>query len=221
MSPADGEAEEQLNAKRYARRAVSPCAGCIFRANRLPFPHKIGIVVSVAKISGPRFLRREQRGRGACNTHREVCTMKVVLKQDVKSIGKKDELHEVSDGYARNYLLPRGLAVAADAAAVNEVRTKAAASEHHAAEELANAQALAKKLNGQIVAIKAKAGQGGRLFGSVTSKDIAAALTQKVGEPVDKRKIVLDGDIKNFGSYEVEVKVYPKVTAKLTVKVEE
>ena len=143
--------------------------------------------------------------------------MKVVLKQDVKSIGKKDELHEVSDGYARNYLLPRGLAVAAD----NEVRTKAAASEHHAAEELANAQALAKKLNGQIVAIKAKAGQGGRLFGSVTSKDIAAALTQKVGEPVDKRKIVLDGDIKNFGSYEVEVKVYPKVTAKLTVKVEE
>ena len=141
--------------------------------------------------------------------------MKVVLKQDVKSIGKKDELHEVSDGYARNYLLPRGLAVAADAAAVNEVRTKAAASEHHAAEE------LAKKLNGQIVAIKAKAGQGGRLFGSVTSKDIAAALTQKVGEPVDKRKIVLDGDIKNFGSYEVEVKVYPKVTAKLTVKVEE
>lgn len=87
--------------------------------------------------------------------------MKVVLKQDVKSIGKKDELHEVSDGYARNYLLPRGLAVAADAAAVNEVRTKAAASEHHAAEELANAQALAKKLNGQIVAIKAKAGQGG------------------------------------------------------------
>ena len=141
--------------------------------------------------------------------------MKVVLKQDVKSIGKKDELHEVSDGYARNYLLPRGLAVAADAAAVNEVRTKAAASEHHAAEELANAQALAKKLNGQIVAIKAKAGQGGRLFGSVTSKDIAAALTQKVGEPVDKRKIVLDGDIKNFGSYEVEVKVYPKVTAKL------
>ena len=142
--------------------------------------------------------------------------MKVVLKQDVKSIGKKDELHEVSDGYARNYLLPRGLAVAA-----NEVRTKAAASEHHAAEELANAQALAKKLNGQIVAIKAKAGQGGRLFGSVTSKDIAAALTQKVGEPVDKRKIVLDGDIKNFGSYEVEVKVYPKVTAKLTVKVEE
>ena len=147
--------------------------------------------------------------------------MKVVLKQDVKSIGKKDELHEVSDGYARNYLLPRGLAVAADAAAVNEVRTKAAAVEHHAAQELAAAQALAKKINGQTVTLKAKAGQGGRLFGSVTAKDIAAALGQKVGESIDKRKIVMDGDIKNFGSYQIEVKVYPKVAAKLTVKVEE
>ena len=147
--------------------------------------------------------------------------MKVVLKQDVKSIGKKDELHEVSDGYARNYLLPRGLAVAADAAAVNEVRTKAAAVEHHAAQELAAAQALAKKIGGQTVTLKAKAGQGGRLFGSVTAKDIAAALGQKVGESIDKRKIVMDGDIKNFGSYEIEVKIYPKVTAKLTVRVEE
>lgn len=147
--------------------------------------------------------------------------MKVVLKQDVKSIGKKDELHEVSDGYARNYLLPRGLAVAADAAAVNEVRTKAAAVEHHAAEELAAAQALAKKIGGKTVVLKAKAGQNGRLFGSVTAKDIAEALGRAVSEPIDKRKIVLDGEIKNFGSYAVEVKVYPKVTAKLTVRVEE
>lgn len=147
--------------------------------------------------------------------------MKVVLKQDVRSIGKKDELHEVSDGYARNYLLPRGLAVAADAAAVNEVRTKAAAVEHHAAQELAAAQALAKKIGGQTVTLKAKAGQGGRLFGSVTAKDIADALGRKVGESVDKRKIVMDGDIKTFGSYEVEVKIYPKVSARLTVRVEE
>lgn len=147
--------------------------------------------------------------------------MKVVLKQDVKSIGKKDELHEVSDGYARNYLLPRGLAVAADAAAVNEVRTKAAANEHRAASELANAQALAKKLDGLGVCIKAKAGQGGRLFGSVTSRDVAEALTEKTGEAVDKRKIVMNGDIKNFGTYNVEVKIYPKVVAHVTVKVEE
>ena len=146
--------------------------------------------------------------------------MKVVLKQDVKSIGKKDELHEVSDGYARNYLLPRGLAVAADAAAVNEVRTKAAASEHRAASELASAQALAKKLDGLGVCIKAKAGQGGRLFGSVTSRDVAQALAEKAGEAVDKRKIVMNGDIKNFGTYNVEVKIYPKVTAHVTVKVE-
>ncbi len=147
--------------------------------------------------------------------------MKVVLKQDVKSIGKKDELHEVSDGYARNYLLPRGLAVEADAAAVNEVRTKAAATAHRAAAELADAKALAAKLDGQGVCIKAKAGQGGRLFGSVTTRDIAEALREKTGENVDKRKIVMNGDIKNFGTYTVEVKIYPKITAHLTVKVEE
>ncbi len=147
--------------------------------------------------------------------------MKVVLKQDVKSIGKKDELHEVSDGYARNYLLPRGLAVEADAAAVNEVRTKAAAVEHRAAQELAAAQKLAKKIDGRTVTLKAKAGQGGRLFGSVTAKDIAETLARETGEQIDKRKIVMDGDIKNFGAYTIEVKVYPKVAAKLTVRVEE
>ena len=147
--------------------------------------------------------------------------MKVVLKQDVKSIGKKDELHEVSDGYARNYLLPRGLAVEADAAAVNEVRTKAAAVEHRAAQELSAAQKLAKKIDGRTVTLKAKAGQGGRLFGSVTAKDIAETLARETGEQIDKRKIVMDGDIKNFGAYTIEVKVYPKVAAKLTVRVEE
>lgn len=147
--------------------------------------------------------------------------MKIVLKQDVRTIGKKDGMYEVSDGYARNYLFPRGLAVAADAAAVNEVKTKAAAQQHRAEEELAGAEALAKKLSGQTVVLKAKAGKGGRLFGSVTGKDIAQALSALVGEAVDKRKVVLDSEIKNFGSYEVEVKVYPKVTAKLTVRVEE
>lgn len=147
--------------------------------------------------------------------------MKVVLKQDVKTIGKKDEMHDVADGYARNYLLPRGLAVPADAAAMNVVKTKSAALEHHAAEELANAKALAAKLEGQTVTLTAKAGQGGRLFGSITAKDIAAALTKLTGAEVDKRKIVLDADIKAFGSYQLEVKVYPQVTAKVTVKVTE
>ncbi len=147
--------------------------------------------------------------------------MKIVLKQDVKSIGKKDGVYEVSDGYARNFLFPRNLAVPADAAALNVVQTKAAAQQHHAEEELAAAKDLASKLSGRTVTLKARAGQGGRLFGSITSKDIATAVSKELGETVDKRKIVLDSEIKNFGSYPIEVKIYPKVTAKLTVRVEE
>lgn len=147
--------------------------------------------------------------------------MKIVLKQDVKSIGKKDGVYEVSDGYARNFLFPRNLAVPADAAALNVVQTKAAAQQHHAEEELAAAKELAAKLSGRTVTLKARAGQGGRLFGSITSKDIATAVSKELGETVDKRKIVLDSEIKNFGSYPIEVKIYPKVTAKLTVRVEE
>lgn len=147
--------------------------------------------------------------------------MKVVLKQDVKNIGKKDGMYEVSDGYARNFLFPRKLAVPADAAAVNEVKSKAAAQEHHRAEALAAAQALAASIDGKTVSVKAKAGKEGRLFGSVTAKDIAAAVSSALGETVDKRKIVLDGDIKAFGTYEVELKVYPQVTAKIRVAVTE
>ncbi|MEF9969772.1 MAG: 50S ribosomal protein L9 [Ruthenibacterium sp.] len=147
--------------------------------------------------------------------------MKVVLKQDVASIGKKDELHEVSDGYARNFLMPRGLAIAANAAAVNEVKTKDAAQEFHSAQELHTAQAIADKINGKTIVIKAKAGQGGRLFGSVTGKDIAGELSKIAGMDVDKRKVALKSDIKAFGDYAVDIKIFPKVTAKVTVKVEE
>lgn len=148
--------------------------------------------------------------------------MKVVLKQDVKNIGKKDEIHEVSEGYARNFLFPRKLAVEASASAVNEVKTKAAAKEHHAAEELAAAQSLAEKIKGKTVVVRAKGGSGGRLFGSVTAKDIAEALSRQVGQPIDKRKIVLDvKEIKNFGSYTAEVKLHPGVTGSFTAKVEE
>ena len=148
--------------------------------------------------------------------------MKVVLKQDIKSIGKKDEIHEVSDGYARNYLVPRGLAAEANAAAVNEVRTKAAAKEHHAAEELAAAKELAAKIKGQTVVIQAKAGSGGRLFGSVTAKDVAAALSRKLGVTVDKRKISLGvKEIKAFGSYTAEVRLHTGVSAEFTAKVTE
>ena len=148
--------------------------------------------------------------------------MKVILKQDVKTIGKKDEIHEVSDGYARNFLFPRGLAAEANAAAVNEVRTKAAAKEHHAAEELAAAKELAAKIKGQTVVIRAKAGSGGRLFGSVTAKDVAAALSRKLGVTVDKRKISLGvKEIKAFGSYTAEVRLHTGVSAEFTAKVTE
>ncbi|MEG2659258.1 MAG: 50S ribosomal protein L9 [Oscillospiraceae bacterium] len=147
--------------------------------------------------------------------------MKVVLNVDVNTIGKKGELHDVSDGYARNFLLPRNLARAADSAAVNEVKTKAAAQEFHAAEALSDAKAIAEKINGKTIVIKAKAGQGGRLFGAVTAKDVADALSTFLDTPVDKRKIVVGKDIKNYGRYEVDVKIYPKVGAKITVSVEE
>lgn len=147
--------------------------------------------------------------------------MKVVLKQDVKNIGKKGEIHEVSDGYARNFLLPRQLAVAADSAAVNEVKNKEAATQYHKETELAAAKQLAATLDGKTVLIKAKAGQGGKLFGSVTVKDIASKLAE-MGFDIDKRKLSIDGkEIKTFGSFTVEAKVYTGVTAKFICKVEE
>lgn len=147
--------------------------------------------------------------------------MKVVLKEDVKNIGKKDELHEVSDGYARNYLFPRKLAVPADASAINEVKTKDAARKHKEETELAAARATAEKLDGKTVVIHAKGGQSGRLFGAVTTKDIAKALAQ-MGFDVDKRKLNLKvREIKDFGKYEVEAKIYPGITAEFTCSVEE
>ena len=147
--------------------------------------------------------------------------MKVVLKQDVKGSGKKDQLVEVSDGYARNFLFPRKLAIAADSTAVNDVKNKEASKKHHHEEEVKQAQDIADKLEGKEIVIKAKAGTGGRLFGAVTSKEIAMMLEQKCSVSIDKRKIVLDADIKTFGSFEVMVKIYPKIAAKVTVKVEE
>ncbi len=147
--------------------------------------------------------------------------MKVLLKQDVKSIGKKDEIHEVSDGYARNFLFPRGLAATADAAAVNMVKTKNAAKEHHAAEALAAAQALAAKVEGKTVTLKAKGGASGRLFGKVTAKDVADALSRLIGTPLDKRKVELEREIKDFGAFGAVVKLHPGVAANFKVKVEE
>ena len=117
--------------------------------------------------------------------------MKVILKQDVKGIGKKDEIHEVSDGYARNFLFPRKLAAVADASAVNIARGKEEAADFHEAENVAAAQAVAAKINGKTVAIKAKGGASGRLHGKVTGKEVAAALSELAGTAIDKKKIEL------------------------------
>ena len=146
--------------------------------------------------------------------------MKVVLLQDVKSIGKKDQLVNVSDGYARNFLFPRKLAKEATQGAINDVKTKESAKAHHKQEEINAANEVKAKIDGKSVVLKAKAGKEGKLFGAVTSKDVAAELEKQFGVKIDKKKIVMD-DIKLFGSYICNVKVYPEITAKITVKVEE
>lgn len=147
--------------------------------------------------------------------------MKVILKQDVKSLGKKESMVEVSDGYARNFLFPKGLAVEASASNVNVMNTKKEAEKSKKAKELANAKALAEKLKGITVVIKTKAGEHGKLFGSITSKDIADKLKSVHGIEIDKKKINMPDAVKSLGTFEVEIKVYPEVSAKLNVKIEQ
>ncbi len=144
--------------------------------------------------------------------------MKVVLLQDVKGHGKKGELCNVSDGYARNFLFPKKLAVEADNAALNELKNREQAAAHHKQEEINAAKATAEALNGKSVTIKAKAGSNGKLFGSVTSKEIAAEIKNALGIEIDKKKMSV-ADIKNFGEYTAEIKLYQGISAKITVKV--
>ena len=146
--------------------------------------------------------------------------MKVILKEDVKGQGKKGQLVNVSDGYARNFLLPRGLAMEADAQAMTDLKNKEEAARHHAAMEKQNAEEAAKALKGKTVKLTAKAGSAGRLFGSVTTKEVAEGLKAQFQVEVDKRKISM-ADVKAFGSYEAEVKLYPGISAKITVMVGE
>lgn len=146
--------------------------------------------------------------------------MKVILKQDVKTLGKKESMVEVSDGYARNYLLPRNLAVEASASNLNVMNTKKDAEKFKKDRELANAKALADKLKEVTVVIKTKAGENGKLFGSITSKDIADKLKSSFKLDVDKKKIQLTDSLKSIGTSEVEIKIYPEVSAKVTVKIE-
>ena len=146
--------------------------------------------------------------------------MEVILKQDVKGTGKAGDTVKVSDGFARNRLIPQGLAVeATDANRKQLERAKARAAEKLAADR-AEAEAFAKRLGSGTVVVKTKVGDSGRLFGSITSMDIAAAIKEQTGEEVDRRKIVLDKPIKETGVYDVAVKLFQDVTANVKVKIE-
>ena len=147
--------------------------------------------------------------------------MKVVLLQDVKSQGKKNDIIEVSEGYARNFLFPKKLAVVADAKAVNDIKNKKSSEAHKIEVERENAKKVAEKLENTTVTIVADGGKEGKFYGAVTSKDIAEALKSQAGIDVDKRKVVLDAPIKAFGSYKIDVKLYQEITGKVTVSVKE
>ena len=145
--------------------------------------------------------------------------MKVILLKDVKGQGKKDQVVNVSDGYARNYLFPNGLAVAADAKALNEIKNKEASKQHKIEVERAEAKATAEKLAGILVKIPSSAGADGRLYGSVTTKDISDVLAKDHGITVDKRKIVMNDPIRAYGNYQLDVKLYTDVSGKINVLV--
>ena len=147
--------------------------------------------------------------------------MKVILLQDVKGKGKKGQMLEVSDGYARNFMLPRKLAVEATADAINTMRMNDKAAAEKAARERAEALEISKKLAALILVVTAKGGGAGRLFGSVTNQEIADALAKNAGIKLDKRKIVIADPIKSVGTYTVTCKLGYEITAKLTVKIEE
>ncbi len=146
--------------------------------------------------------------------------MQVVLMQDVKDLGKKGELVNVSDGYGKNYLIPRKLAKKADASALNEIKNKEAAQRHRKEVERQNALDLSSALDGKTVRVSARAGQNGKLFGSVTSKDVSEALKDQYGFEVDKKCISMD-DVRSFGTYTATLKLYTGITALVYVVVGE
>ena len=147
--------------------------------------------------------------------------MKVILLKDVKGTGKKNEVKEVSDGYARNFLLPKKVAVIADNTAMKELNEKNKSKENKAQKEYEAAVELGKKMEELSVVIYSKAGDGGRLFGSITSKDIAEQIKKQHNIEVDKRKITLDEPIRVLGSRFVDIKIHQKVTTKIRVDVKE
>ena len=147
--------------------------------------------------------------------------MKVVLLEDVKALGKKGTVVEASEGYARNYLLPKKLGVPATAENLNTLKLKKANEDRIAAEQLKEAKELAAKVEAASVTVKIKGGENGKTYGSVSTKEIAEAVNEQLGLEIDRKKIVLPEAIKAFGSYEAAVKLHRDVQAKLKVTVEE
>lgn len=145
--------------------------------------------------------------------------MKVILVQDVKNLGRKNSLVEVSDGYARNFLIPKGLAVEATPSALNEMKIRENAEKARKENELSTARKLADKLNGTVITFATKAGDNGKLFGSITAKDIADMLEKEHKVQIDKRKIMLPDAIKSLGVYDIELKLHTGVSSTIKVKV--
>lgn len=144
--------------------------------------------------------------------------MKVILKADVKGQGRKGDLINASDGYAKNFLLPKGLAIIADKTAINELEGKKNAAQYHKNQEELRAKELADKLEGKSVTFKAKSGENGKLFGSITAQDVANEIKNQLHLEVDKKKVQIDS-IKVLGTYDANIKVYPGISAKVKVSV--
>ena len=146
--------------------------------------------------------------------------MKVILTSDVKSLGKKGEMVSVADGYARNFLFPRGLAAEANAQSLTELKNREQAAQHKIAVDTQNARDAAAVLEGKTVRVSAKAGANGKLFGSVTAKEVAENIKKQYGVDTDKRKITME-DIKSCGTYEAQIKLYAGISANIYVQVSE
>lgn len=147
--------------------------------------------------------------------------MDVILTQDVRALGKKGEKVKVSDGYARNFLFPKNLAKEANASNLNVMQSQQEAKDYRAAQQKAAALEQKAGIDGKSVTLHAKAGANGKIFGAITGKEIAEALEAQYGIKVDKKKIVMSDNIKNYGSYSVDVKLYPEIAANITVQVTE
>lgn len=147
--------------------------------------------------------------------------MKVILLQDIQGTGKKGEIKEVKEGYARNFLIKKGLAQEANAKNLNLLQGQKDSAQHKIDVDTANAKAIAEALEGKTVSVKAKAGQNGRLFGTVTSKEVSAAIKKSLNLDVDKKKINIPMKIEGFGTFSADARLYAGVSAKFTVSVEE